>query len=397
MSATNVMAERPQPRLKVRLADPGDASAIRRFNQRLRDGGQTYQLPLDPGLPGEARHRPPGHPVFRELMIVEDGEEIRAGMLQYHSTFFIQGEQRPFCWAHLPVSEGLVDSRYGMTIFLLIKEAFARQPLQMCLGVGSTEETWARLLAKLGWSQAKVPFLFYPLRPGRVVRGLTYFRNRRSLRVASRLLAMTGAGALLGQGLSAWSGLRTRNAAYECQQESCFGDWADQLFLSAREAYRGLATRDSTTLNMLYPPEDRRFVRLRVRARGMGDDLGWIVLIHKQMQNNPYFGDLHVGTLVDGLARPEHVHRLLDAGRRYLARQRADLVVANWSHAAWVNASRRLGFLSGPSNFYYFVAPAAKPLLELPCPLETIHLCRGDCDGPGQLLPCLAEEDRSCR
>ena len=112
-----------------------------------------------------------------------------------------------------------------------------------------------------------------------------------------------------------------------------------------------------------------------------------MVVIHRRMSSNPYFGDLHVGTLVDGLGRPENVSLLLDAGRRYLAQQGVDLIVANWSHAAWVNASRRLGFLPGPSNFYFFVSPAGKPLLEPSCPLGMIHLSRGDCDGPGQLLP----------
>jgi hypothetical protein len=57
-----------------------------------------------------------------------------------------------------------------------------------------------------------------------------------------------------------------------------------------------------------------------------------------------------------------------------------------------VDASRRLGFLSGPSNFFFFVSPAGKPLLEATCPLEQIHLSRGDCDGPGQLLPPLPVE-----
>jgi hypothetical protein len=59
----------------------------------------------------------------------------------------------------------------------------------------------------------------------------------------------------------------------------------------------------------------------------------------------------------------------------------------NWSHEAWVAASRSVGFLPGPSNFFFFVSPAGVPLLESSCPLREIHLTRGDGDGPERLLP----------
>jgi hypothetical protein len=380
-------AERAAARQRVRLLKPEDLPAIRRFNERLVQGGQRYQLPFDPRLPGEATHRPPGYPVYREMLVVEDGEEIRAGMLEYHSVMVIHGEERPFCWAHLPVSEGLVDSRYAMTVFLMVRTALAEQAFQMCLGVGSREETWARLLEKLGWKHAVVPFLFYPARPANVLRGLTYLQRSPRLRTVSRALASTGLAGLIEGGLAARRRLTGAVPAYEAQEEASFGPWADRLFEEANPLYGAAARRDATTLNILYPPEDTRFTRLRVRSRGAREDLGWVVVIHRQMQENPYFGNLRVGTLVDGFGRPENVPALVEAGRRHLARAGVDLIVANWSHEAWVSASRRVGFLSGPSNFLFYTSPAGSPLLEASCPLAQIHLSRGDCDGPGQLLP----------
>src|SRR5207245_4276230 len=126
--------------------------------------GETHRLPLEPRLPGEAHHRPDGFPEFRQLLVVEDGEEIRAGMLQHHSTIFVQGKERGFCLDYLAISEGVVDRRYAMSIVLLVTGALAEQPFQMSLAYGSLEAPWAQFLTKLGWKHAAIPFFFYPIR-----------------------------------------------------------------------------------------------------------------------------------------------------------------------------------------------------------------------------------------
>ena len=77
---------------------------------------------------------------------------------------------------------------------------------------------------------------------------------------------------------------------------------------------------------------------------------------------------------------------LLRVAVDYLSARGADIIVGNFSHAAWVEASRRSGFFSGPSNYFFFVSPGGGPLLEAGCPLPEIHLTRGDCDGITHLL-----------
>jgi hypothetical protein len=79
--------------MEIRFAEDGDLEAMVRFNQRLRAGGRgEEQMTLRPSLPGEARYRPPGFPVYRRMMIAEDGREIRAAMLLYHHNVFIKGD-----------------------------------------------------------------------------------------------------------------------------------------------------------------------------------------------------------------------------------------------------------------------------------------------------------------
>jgi acyl carrier protein len=57
----------------------------------------------------------------------------------------------------------------------------------------------------------------------------------------------------------------------------------------------------------------------------------------------------------------------------------ADLIVATFSHSAWIAQSRRIGFVPVSTTTRLFVSPALAPLLPQ---LSSIHLTRGDCDGP---------------
>ena len=170
-------------RIIVRFAEAEDRAAIRRFNSRLEAGGRPEQLRLDPRLPGEARHGPGRPSVYRRLMIAEDGQEMRAGMMLLHGTIVIRGEERAFCWTQMPLSEGLVDRAHSLAIVQLVRSALAYQPLMMALGVGGGwlpgRSDLVALLIRLGWKHATVPFLFYPVRATKVLTGLNYLRTAR--------------------------------------------------------------------------------------------------------------------------------------------------------------------------------------------------------------------------
>jgi hypothetical protein len=375
--------------LRIRVATAADREALRRLNERLRAGGVRYQLPLEGGVPGEFRDSADGHPVYRDLLVVGEGDEIRAGLLLYHGAVWEGGVERPFAWVQLPVSEGLVDPRHSMAIVMLMKTVIGREPLLMSLGIGSMRESYAQLLVRLGWRHAAVPFVFHPVRPGELLRRLPAARRRGWARLAARASGLTG----LDRALSGIAGLvrgRGRRAALggaRLEPAPRFDDWADVAYRSARGDYGAAVARDAATLNVRYPADDPRYVRLRVRRRVTGEELGWIIVIHGQLPHSQYFGDLHVGTLVDGFARADDVRRVVQAGADYLADAGADLIVANWSHRAWLEASRSCGFLGGPSNYFLFVSPRGNSILEASCPLEAVHMTRGDNDGPGHLLP----------
>jgi hypothetical protein len=286
----------------------------------------------------------------------------------------------------MPISEGIVDRRYSLAIVQLLKSALSYEPFLMSTGAGPEDKDSFRLLTKLGWKHHAIPFFFYPVRVSRVLLGLSYFKNHAKLRYGARLGAHSG----LGAGLSGLLALRRRLAAslsgYENSVINSFDDWADRIFADCIPDY-GVAMRsDATTLNILFPPDNLGFARLRVRRKSSKRDVGWIVVANKQMNNNPYFGDLKVGTLVDGFGRLEDAPALVAAGINHLAENGADIIVANFSHAAWVTACRRSGMFAGPDSYYHFVSPGGTPLLEASCPSHQIHMARGHSAGMSGLL-----------
>jgi hypothetical protein len=322
------------------------------------------------------------------MLVAEDGAEIRAGLLLYRGGLWESGQERPFCWVQLPLSEGLVNSRYSMAIVMLMRAVITRESRPMSLGIGSLEEAYARLLERLGWRHAPVPFVFHPVRPREMLRRLPVLQARPWVRAGGRAVALVGIDRAVGT-LFELARRWRRHLLHECvvQCEPRFGGWADEVYQAARGGYGAAVARDAASLNVRYPPEDPRYIRLRVRRTSTGEELGWIVVIHGQLHRSRYFGDLHVGTLVDGFGKRGDVARLVQAGADHLAEAGVDLIVANWSHAAWLSAAKRCGFLSGPSNYFLFVSPKESSILDPSCPLSAVHMTRGDNDGPGHLLP----------
>jgi hypothetical protein len=370
--------------MEIRFAEDGDLEAVIRFNQRLREGGRDEQMTLHPSLPGEARYRPPGFPVYRRMMIAEDGREIRAAMSLYHHNVFIKGQRRDFCWADMPVSEGIVDRRYSLAIIQLMSRAAAYQPFLMTMGVGTPDLVEFRFFAKLGWRWSLAPFFFYPVRVTKTLLGMRYFKERPKLRFAALIGALSGAGA----GLSGLLSLRRRlaSALSTCQisEETAFDDWADRIFTDALPEYAAAIRSDATTLNIVYSPGNAGYTRLRARRKG--EDIGWMVVAIKQMEGNRYFGDLKVGTLADGFGRVADAPALVAAGIHHLAEAGVDIIVANFLHAAWARACRRAGMIAGPSNYNLFVSPGGPLLREDSCPPEEIHVARGHGDGLDALV-----------
>ena len=160
-----------------------------------------------------------------------------------------------------------------------------------------------------------------------------------------------------------------------------FYHWADDLWEACQNLYSMIAVRDSSTLNILYPIGNDRFIRLKITENDK--TIGWAVVLDTRMSNHKQFGNMRVGSIIDCLSLPENADEVLACVSKFLEKKGVDLIVSNQSHVSWCKALKNAGYFNGPSNFIF---AASKKLAECLHPYDPagkdIHLNRGDGDGP---------------
>jgi hypothetical protein len=368
--------------IQIQRAKPDDMPAVRAFNARLRAGGIT-----DFKLPETAVSTwltPDGvYPLFEELWLAKDGPAVRGGYVLKYQPFRVGQETLGIGYLYSPVSEALVDSRFGALGLQILLHAQRRQPLLYCLGMGGLDRPLPRLLQASGWSLAPVPFLFYPARPAVVLRELPLLQRTRGRALAAKALAASG---LAWLGLRAWQAVRQAAPppGVEVTEIQNFDEWVDDLWEAAGAHYTFIAERTLPALNRLYPPGHPRFLKLQVRRQGKM--AGWAVALDTPMRESRHFGNLRVGSVVDGLAAPGEEDATAAGVTTFLRQRGVDVLVTNQAHQAWVKAFRRAGWLPGPSNFIFAAAPPLAALLQpWPHTCAQAHLTRGDGEGPTHL------------
>lgn len=352
--------------------------AVREFNARVRAGGVRFQFPEEAR---SSRFPPePGRAVYQEYFLAVEGEAVRGGYILKHHRIEVAGETIWGAVFRLPISEGAVNRRYALVGLELMKDALRRQSHLYILGLGGADEPLGRLARGLGWDFRAIPFRFRLLRPGKFLRRSPYVRRSPVRRALADVAAWTGLGS---------AGVRLAHrvlsrAPAERPEWTCverFGPWADEVWEAARGACSLVSVRDSAALDVLYPPQNERFLRLAVSSRGRA--VGWALLLDTRMSGNSIFDDLRVGSIADGLALPGYADAVVFASVRLLAGRGVDLIVSNQSHEAWLRALRRSGFLSGPTNFFLALSPALAERWKTSAGFPAgLHVNRGDGDGP---------------
>ncbi len=100
------------------------------------------------------------------------------------------------------------------------------------------------------------------------------------------------------------------------------------------------------------------------------------------MRGNKYFGNMHVGTLIDAICVPGDEEALIRSAVRTMREAGADLIVCNHTHSKWLSALDASGFGNGPSNYVLAMSPRLAELIKGVDPdFEKMHLTRGDGDG----------------
>jgi hypothetical protein len=352
-------------------------SSVRSFNQRLTAGGGNWHFPES--------HRPQfpkvnGRVPYQEFFLAVHRGAVRGGYLLTHNRFALRGEEVTIaCGPQHNVSEGLIDPAFAMVGVIQAQDALRRQPLMYALGMGGLEKPLTKLLLAMEWSAFPVPFYFRVLSPARFLENITYLRKAPRNRIILDLLRYSRLGFL---------GLRLAQARLPAGRTSItgtavdsFAAWADQIWEECRSRYSLVGMRNSSTLDIFYPPEDARFIRLRVSSGNR--DLGWAVLLDTQMRGHKQFGNMRVGSIVDCLAEPDNALCVVRCCTSFLEERGVDLIVTNQASSAWGKACISSGYLKGPTNFILVLSPRLAARLEpLKSSWGTIHINRGDGDGP---------------
>ncbi len=354
---------------------------VRAFNQRLKAGGVHYRFPeqhVPTWLPKLA-----GRKIFEEYFVaVEEGRDVRGAFILKHQEFSLAGETVSLPGFRLPISEGFVNKTYALTGLQICMNALKRQPMLFALGFGGHQEPLALMLKKLGWTFEAVPFFFLVHHPFRFLRNITHLRSTKLKRTLADLLAFSGVGWIVIKLCNLLLARRASNGPPpQAEVMEDFGDWANELWNVCRQDYALCAVRDRETLNVLYPRTDPRFIRLKVSQDG--NAIGWAVLLNTQMVSSKHFGNMRVGSVADCLALRKDARQVMRAATQHLISSGPDIVVSNQLDAAWGTALKECGFLSAPSNLLFAASKKlAERLQPFPEKLTSIHMNRGDGDGP---------------
>lgn len=351
--------------------------ACRAFNERLlRHGEPPFLLP--DSAPEE---RPAGatKPASAHYVAVDAEGAVRGGVLVVEHRGWFEERDVPVLNIQSPLSEGIADRAFAGVGLQMLRFVLQRNPRCYAIGMGGEQSPFARFLKAAGWGVSPVPFQFAVIHASRFLREAGPLRQGNKRKMA-RLAAASGLGALAAM---AWRGTHRAPPGRGYSLEAAEPEWPEELngiWQRCRGSFAFAVTRDARGASELHPRGQPRLQRYVLRSRG--DVAGWSAAKITAMRDNPHFGNLTVGTVLDAIAPPEHLTVLLAKTRDALCDLGADLILANYTHAVWREQLRKLGFLAGPSNYMAAVSRAvSKGLMPAPRGSERAYVTRADGDG----------------
>jgi hypothetical protein len=322
-------------------SSPEYSEAIADFNRRLKDRNAPTSFLLSPEtMISETRSS-----IRRQQFLATEPAAVRGGVIELDQPGWLGGQPVRALNYQSPLSEGIVDSRYAGVGLQIVRFMQTRSPAAYIVGMGSRSNPLPRLLKAAGWSLTDIPFLYRVHRANAFLRELRPLRSSAPKRIAADLARWTGLGHL-AIAFRQRSRVRPKVTA---RIQTSWDSWADELWLRAREKCSFAVERDRQSLEWMYPPRDPR-TRIFLVEQG-SDPVGWGVCFDTQMNNNRYFGNMRVGSVLDCVALDGFEAETAALVDRELGRIGCDLALVNHSHAEWVKAFGLAGFSHGPSNY----------------------------------------------
>jgi hypothetical protein len=367
-------------RFHFRTARPEDAAKVKAFNQRLAEAGESYHhLSIEP--PFRTMKHSVDSPITAERLFCFEGAEIRGGVNVKRMMFRINGNFEEVAYRVYPLSEGIVNPKYGMIGLMIQKEVHQRYPLRYRLGAGK--------MTYDGSSVLPVPFHFTVLRAGSSLHNMIYLRKRKWMNIFLDLAAFSGVGAVGLQFFRLFQRLHYRYPNINnltIERFDAWGDWADEIWEAAQDRYSLIGDRSKAALLALYPEGHEHLIKLRFANADTKRLVGWAVITASRMKNHHFFGNMVLGAIVDMLAVPEDAYSVTSGALIEARRVKADLVVVNHSDRRWNEAFKRAGMLSWKTNFFLSLSSKlAKRFNPMENYVDRLYFTRGDGHGPTSL------------
>jgi len=323
--------------------------------------------------------------MFEEYFLACEGEVVRGGYILKRQLFWDGRTTAEAGCVYLPLSEGAVDKQFSQIALQMLRNALKTQPRLFSLGMGGFHNPYPRLLKAAGWSLCTVPFYFRIVSPVAFLKNFTMARRAPAARILMDALAVTGIGWLGIKCLQhLFAGRSTPPEGHVLELVSNFEEWTDQLWEQGRNQYKLTAVRDAATLNRLYPPTKKKYLRLKVSKDGV--PIGWAVMLATRFPAHKQFGNMRIGSVIDCFAASGSETVVAQAATQLLEQHGADIIATNQSHRSWCSAFARAGHWRGPSNFIFAGSPRLikdiTPFNELK---TSMHFTRGDGEGPSHL------------
>lgn len=359
--------------LIIKPSAPDLIPAVQAFNERMEKGGSRWKF-YDTDTPDWLAYEE-GATAWREFFLLcdEASGQVRGGYGLKHEQFYLDGAPQRLGWLQGPVAESAVNRSLKGLGGVMIKDALARYPRQVSWGANSIAAP----------SAGDAPMLLNIVNKSAFVRQSPALRERSKLAAIARLSAKFGfaqVGLSLAQFASSLTGHRA--GTYEITEEEGFGPWADEVWEAARGQYKLIALRDAATLNRALPRDTYpHAIILKVKSRGAV--IGWAAVRDRRLSDDPLFGNLRAGSVIDALALPHHEGTVAAAASHHLRKRRVDFIGACFLHKRWISAFRGAGFLAIPGRRNVGFSPA---LMEEAGGVEVLmrgtHLALIDSDGP---------------
>jgi hypothetical protein len=373
--------------IKFSSFDSSDILAVNRFNQRFDDADGYFSF--SESEISRIFKKNEFTKLFFEFYIAKDKDgEVRGGYYFKNQEYYLNKETIEIVFMQLPLSEGIINKNYKQVGPMIFEDMEERRNLVFVLGMGGFQYPLPKRLKKNGWFMYLVPFYFFINKPNAFLNDFEYLNtikksfSKKILINIVKVLGLLHVFAFLSATYTAIYKLlkykKYNGVNVEIIEE--FSAFTDELWEKNKFFYSIIAKRDQHVLNQLYPKTSNKFHKLKITKKGVC--IGWVVLLCTKMENDKYFGNLKLGTLIDAFSKPDDAELLINQSVRYLKKINADLIVVNHTNISWGNHFKKNGFIKGPSNFIFGISKRIKEYYKDKIDFETSFLMRGDGDGP---------------